>query len=76
MVRIRKARNLVGRAAKSSPPDARTTERMARIRDFAIAHELAVTGRVEEARALLASYDTGAVVIEIVPGESGSGEVK
>ena len=50
--------------------------RIQRIRDFAVAHELAATGRVEEARALLAKYDTGAVVIEIVPGERGGGEVK
>lgn len=59
-----------------SAVDVARRERATRTRDLALARALAASGRVSEARKILASHDVGGVAIEIVPGESGEGEVK
>lgn len=76
MRRTRDQKILGGRVIGVSSVGGGKIGKMDRIRDFAVARELAVQGKVGQARAILAKHDTGGAVIEIVPGASGHGEVK
>jgi hypothetical protein len=76
MSSIRNTIRHAGVAIGISAVDVARRERTARARDFALARVFASSGRVGEARKILAPYDVGGVAIEIVPGESGEGEVK